>query len=269
MRDFRNAKTMAKTLRDQLAGRSHAISHAESLELIAQVLGARNWQTLAAAIAAQTEGAPAEVDPVAAAAVTDLLPLIPMRDVVVLPDMTMPLFVARARSLRAVERAMAGDRRVFLVTQRGETTDLPSAADLFEIGVVATILQATRLPDRSMKLVFQAERRGRLSRLAEGDLLEAEVEALEADDRTTDDVGLARRTLERFGRFANFDPSAPPIAMARLCHMSAYPGVLADMMTPHVATRLDQAQALLETIAPAARLQRLISLMDEARPLAA
>lgn len=269
MRDFRNAKAMAKTLRDQLAGRSHDISHSESLELIAQVLGARNWQTLAAAIEASGDGKAASDPASATARPPQMLPLIPMRDAVVLPDMTMPLFIGRARSLRAVERAMVGDKRVFLVTQRGETTDMPGAGDLFEVGVVATILQATRLPDRSMKLVFQAERRGRLNRVAEGELLEAEVEVLEADDTATDAGALARQALERFGRFANFNPSAPPIAMARLCHMSAYPGVLADMMTPHVATRLDQAQDLLETIAPAARLQRLMGLMDEARPAAA
>lgn len=265
MRDFRNAKAMAKTLRDQLAGRSFDITHSDSLELVAQILGARNWQTLAAAIAADGAGEAAP-DPAAPAT---LLPLIAMRDVVVFPDMTLPLFIGRARTLRAVERAMAGDRRVFLATQRGETVDTPAATDLFGVGVVAQILEARRLPDGTMKLVVRAEQRARLGRLVEGDLLEAEVEVLDTPAGAPADTALARETFERFGRFANFDPATPPIAMARLRHLDGHPGVLADMITPHVATRLDQAQALLETVAPAARLRRLIDLMDEARPLAA
>lgn len=265
MRDFRNAKTMAKTLRDQLAGRSHDISHSESLELIAQVLGARNWQTLAAAIEASGEPATATA--------SVLLPLIPIRDLVVFPTMTLPLFVGRARTLRAVERAMAGDRQVFLVAQRGEAADTPAAGDLFEVGVVATILEVQRHESGSLKLVVRAGQRARLERLAEGDLLEAEVRRLEAGDAGADPAidaaALAHETLQRFSRFANFDLADPPIALGQLCRMAAYPGPLADAIAPHVATRLDQTQALLETLSPAARLQRLMALMDEARPLAA
>ena len=263
MRDFRNAKAMAKTLREDLAGRSFQISHSESLELIAHILGCKNWQTLSAAIEADgAQPAPPQQVPPAR------LPLIPMRDIVVLPEMTLPLFAGRPKTLRAIERAMAGDRRLFLVTQRRQADDSPTAQDLFEVGVTALILQTLRLPDGSMKITVQAEGRARLAAVHDGELIEAEVEPLAVPD--LDDAGkaLAQQTMQRFADFANIDPVSPPIAMARYPLMAAYPGVFADLITPHVATRLDQAQDLLETADPSERLQKLMTLMSESRKAA-
>ena len=264
MRDFRNAKAMAKTLRESLAGRSFQISHSESLELIAHTLGCKNWQTLSAAIesdASQTISA----HPAAPAA---RLPLLPMRDIVVFPEMTLPLFAGRPKTLRAIERAMAGDRRLFLVTQRRPTADSPTAEDLFGVGVTAQILQTLRLPDGTMKVMVQAERRARLTAVHDGELIEAEIEPLEAPAPDEPGKALAGQAMERFTAFANFDPASPPIAMASYPLMAAYPGVFADLITPHVATRLDQAQDLLETADPAIRLEKLMVLMSEGRKAA-
>ncbi len=269
MRDFRNAKAMAKTLRQDLAERSLPISHSGSLEMIARVLGAKNWQTLAAAIEMDAANRPAAVTaadtPVPDAA---LIPVIPMRDLVLFPEMTVPLFAGRPKTLRAIERAMAGDRRLLVVTQRSGGTDAPAQDDLFEIGVVAQILQTHRLPDGSMKVMVQAERRARLVRLVDGELLEAEIEpvAMPAPDEAG--LALAHEAFERFAGFAHIDPAAPPIAMARLPHLVGHPGAFADMVTPHVASRLDQAQDLLATADPAQRLQKLMLLMGEGRKAA-
>ena len=265
MRDFRNAKAMAKTLRDAFADRSLEISHSESLELIAHVFGCRNWQTLAATIEAHPADlvGPGAAEPSSSILVnTILLPAIPMRDVVVLPDMTLPLYVGRAKTLRAIDRAMAGDRRLFLITQKREGDETPTAADLYEVGVVAVILQSMRRPDGTMKVTVQAERRARLKQLTDGEMLQAEVEIIEAASSGNANQNLARETLERFGRFANLDLAALPIAMARLPRMVEHPGALADEITPMIATRLDQAQALLEMTDPSRRLKKLIALMD-------
>src|SRR5215469_16398459 len=118
MRDFRNAKAMAKTLREVLAERSLQISHSESLEAIAQILGARNWQTLSAAIEAEPGGQEKSKPVASAPAARTSLPLIPMRDFVVFPEMAVPLFAGRRKTLTAIEAAMAADQRLFLVTQR-------------------------------------------------------------------------------------------------------------------------------------------------------
>jgi ATP-dependent Lon protease len=267
MRDFRNAKAMAKTLREALAERSFKISHSESLELVSQVLGAKNWQTLSAAIEAD-DGLPAPAARPAEAAPAALLPVIPVRDLVLLPDMTVPLFAGRPKTLRAIERAMVGDRRLFIVAQRRGSDDDPSKDDLYEIGVVAQILQTLPLPDGSMKVVVQAERRARLLDLEDSQLLRAEVELVETPRPDESSQALAKETLERFARFANFDPASPPIGVSRLGYMIGYPGMFADLVTPHVATRIDQAQDLLATLDPVERLQKLMALMAEARKAA-
>ena len=267
MRDFRNAKAMAKTLREALAERSFQISHSESLELISSVLGAKNWQTLSAAIeTAEHQTAPAARAPDAAPAA--LLPVMPVRDLVLLPDMTVPLFAGRPKTLRAIERAMVGDRRLFVVAQRRGADDDPSRDDLHEIGVIAQILQTLPLPGGSMKVVVQAERRARLVSLAADELLQAQIEPIETLQPDAAGHALAKDVLDRFAGFANFDPASPPIGMSRLGYMVSHPGIFADLVTPHVATRLDQAQELLAILDPVARLQRLMELMAEARKAA-
>jgi uncharacterized protein len=267
MRDFRNAKAMARTLREALAERSWPISHSESLELIARILGSKNWQTLSAAIEtdpAQSAARPGETASPARA----LLPVIPMRDLVIFPETTVPLFAGRPKTLRAIEQALAGDRRVFVVTQRRGTDDSPGSADLHEIGVVAQVLQTQRLADGSMKVTVQAERRARLVRLVDGEMQEAEVESVEAPKPDEAGQALARKAFERFSGLANFDPAAPPMAMARFAYMTAHPGMFADLIAPQVATRLDQAQELLATADPMARLEKLMAFMGEGRKAA-
>ncbi|HEY5412131.1 MAG TPA: LON peptidase substrate-binding domain-containing protein [Caulobacteraceae bacterium] len=268
MRDFRNAKAMARTLKEDLAQRSFPIGHSDSLELVARLLGCKNWQTLAAAIEAGESQPAASPAATPAPAAGTLLPVIPMRDLVVLPEMVIPLFAGRPKTLRAIERAMTGDRRLFIVTQRRGADDDPAADGLFEVGVIAQILQTHRLPDGSMKVMVQAERRARLVRLHDGELLEADIEPIETPVLDKSGPALAQEALERFGGLANFDPVSPPIAMARMTYMTAYPGQFADLIAPHVATRLDQAQELLETPDPAERLQKLMALMSEGRKAA-
>jgi ATP-dependent Lon protease len=262
MRDFRNAKAMAKTLREALAGRSFEISHSESLELIARILGCKNWQTLASAIAA-TPASFAVEEPSSAMTSTISMPVVPMRDIVVLPEMALPLFVGRAKTLRAIERAMTGDQRLLLVTQKREADDTPTIDDLHEVGVVAVILKTMRLPDGNMKVMVQAERRARLTRLIDGEMLEAEIETIQEPHPDEAGQALAQQALEHLGRFTNHDPAAPPIGMAHLPRMVGRPGLFADLITPLVATRLDQAQGLLETADPIERLKTLLALMNE------
>ncbi len=262
MRDFRNAKAMAKTLRESLAGRSFQISHSESLELIAHVLGSKNWQTLSAVIEAEGRQ-PAGAASLAPPSAASRLPVIPMRDIVVFPEMTLPLFAGRPKTLRAIERAMTGDKRLFLVTQRRTADDAPGAEDLHDVGVVAQVLQTLRLPDGTMKVVVQAERRARLLNLDDGELMEAETEPVEVPAADEVSLALARRTLERFAAYAGFDTATPPIAMTRVPYMAPYPGAFADLVAPHVAAQLEQAQDLLATADPAARLEKLLALMSE------
>jgi uncharacterized protein len=125
MRDFRDAKAMAQTLRDALQAKSLSLTHSESLELVAKVLGFHDWNVLSARIASerqQSVAGPATTVAATTVAATTVaatalppilagagLPAVPVRDFVLFPQMIMPLFVGRDTSKRAVERAMAGD----------------------------------------------------------------------------------------------------------------------------------------------------------------
>jgi ATP-dependent Lon protease len=84
------------------------------------------------------------------------LPLLPLRDVVVFPHMVIPLFVGRAKSIKALELAMEGDRRIMLVAQKTASKDEPAAEDMFDVGCVSTILQMLKLPDGTVKVLVEA-----------------------------------------------------------------------------------------------------------------
>jgi ATP-dependent Lon protease len=109
MRDFRDAKTMAQTLRQALKAKSVSLTHSESLELVARTFGFPDWNFLAAKIQASepAAGQPVPATVPAATSTGSIVPIIPMRDLVLFPQMVMPVFVGRERTRRAVERAMA------------------------------------------------------------------------------------------------------------------------------------------------------------------
>ena len=283
MRDYHDAKTMAQSLRKALAANGVTQTHSQCLELIAHAFGLDNWNTLLAKIEAApnllalpvgqlvtparrqrvTRPAPDGAQP----SQTLTLPLIPARDIVILPGMTLPLFVGRSKSVAAIERALVADQRVFIVAQKRAADDAPAMADLESVGVVAEIARCQKLEDGTLKVLVTAGPRARLARLTVGEMLEAQIETVEtrAADETVQT--LAREALQRFCRSANLDPADPPLALKHLQRaVEQQPAALADLLGPNVVTRQDQAQALLEIAAPAERLQQLIAFMgDEPR----
>src|SRR3954465_3201596 len=97
------------------------------------------------------------------------LPVLPLRDVVVYPHMVIPLFVGREKSVRALEIAMEGEKRILLVAQRSPDIDDPQAGDLYPIGTVATVLQLLKLPDGTIKVLVEGVARAEIVRFAERD----------------------------------------------------------------------------------------------------
>mgnify|MGYP000961085618 FL=1 len=95
------------------------------------------------------------------------LPLLPLRDVVVFPHMVIPLFVGRAKSIKALETAMAADRRIMLVAQKAAAKDEPSAGDMFEMGCVASILQMLKLPDGTVKVLVEGFQRAHVEKITD------------------------------------------------------------------------------------------------------
>ena len=104
--------------------------------------------------------------------ITNSIPLLPLRDVVVYPQIVQPLFVGRPKSIKALETAMASDKKVLLVAQKSAADDDPSASDLYQIGTVAAILQLIRLPDGTVKVLVEGLDRAKINSVNyEDDLL--------------------------------------------------------------------------------------------------
>ncbi len=97
------------------------------------------------------------------------LPLLPLRDVVVFPHMVIPLFVGRPKSIKALETAMAADRRIMLVAQKTAAKDEPAVNDMFEVGCVSTILQMLKLPDGTVKVLVEGHQRASVNKIEEGE----------------------------------------------------------------------------------------------------
>jgi ATP-dependent Lon protease len=156
MRDFRDAKAMAQTLREALKTRSVSLTHSESLELIAKTFGVADWNVMAARIqASQPASRPAVPSAIAAASMPDGagIPILAMRDIVIFPQMVAPIFVGRDKTRRAIERAIATDGRLLAVTQRRATDDDPALDALYSVGVIASVIHSTTLLDGTLKLL--------------------------------------------------------------------------------------------------------------------
>src|ERR1700722_8911109 len=158
MRDFRDAKAMAQTLRAALSAKAVAFTHSESQELIAQILGFRDWNVLAARIQASpptTAGFQASVRAAGLPSISPEagVPVITMRDLVLFPQMTLSIFVGRDDTRRGVAFAMAGDRSVLVVAQRRDIDNDPNSLEtLHPVGVTASVINCQTQPDGVLKV---------------------------------------------------------------------------------------------------------------------
>ena len=191
-------------------------------------------------------------------------PVLPLRDIVVFPHMIVPLFVGRDKSVKALEQAMAADKRIILVAQRSPELDDPGEKDLFEIGTVAQILQLLNLPDGTLKVLVEGAERVRISGYDERDgALMAKGETLasfsDRDDRELD-VTL-RSLLGQFEQYVKTNRKLPPELLSTLNGIDD-PSRLADTVAAHLGARLEDKQKLLETLDIAQRLELLIGFVD-------
>jgi ATP-dependent Lon protease len=255
MRDYRDAKAMAQTLRQAFKEKSVSLTHSESLELIAKLLGLADWNTLSARIDAAPKAAPAIT-------MTVRKPVLPMRDLVLFPDMTAPIYAGRPKSLAAIEQALAADKEFFSVTQRRVADDDPGPGDLHTIGVVARPLDLAKMPDGSIKMLVQGLRRARATRFdTEGACLVAELAAVSREGAAREEAAtVGRGLLQRFATHANIDLASPPQALIMLPHLND-PSRIADMIAQYLSLTIEQRQQLLEATDVVQRMQMILALM--------
>ncbi|AND68264.1 peptidase [Dyella thiooxydans] len=208
-----------------------------------------------ASTAPVTTGTPASLD---------ALPVLPLRDVVVYPHMVIPLFVGRDKSMRALERAMEGERQILLVAQKSPDIDDPEIADLHEVGTLAGVLQLLKLPDGTVKVLVEGQARVAIEQYTdEAGMLMARSHVIEpiysSKERELDVV--SRTLVSLFEQLVKQSRKLPPEVLATLSGIED-PSRLADSIAAHLTVRMADKQKVLETADVGQRLELLIGLVD-------
>jgi ATP-dependent Lon protease len=259
MRDFRDAKAMAHTLRDSLTTKAITISHSESLELVSKMLGLADWNTLSALL--QSDGRPVASRPPAKAAVpieAARYPAIPLRDYVPLPTARFPLFIGREKTKAALDQAFKSQGEVVLAIQKDAGVDEPGPEDVHGIGLLAQLIEAEQMEDGMLRVMVEAGRRVAIRRfVADMGSYHADVEDA-GEAPVAEAAELVESTLKRFERYAvdiRLPKGWPSPDQAR------DPGRIADVIGMNITLWLKDRQALLATLDPVARLRRVHDLL--------
>ena len=196
----------------------------------------------------------------AAVDIPDVLPVLPVRDIVVFNYMILPLFVGREKSVKAVDAALAKDRYILILTQREEGVEEPGAEDVYQTGTVAMIMRMLKMPDGRLKVLIQGLARARVKRhLAEDPYHLAEVEIIRetsAGPLSPEQEALMRASREQSEKILSLRGISTADIMGVLNSVEE-PGRLADLIASNLRMRVEQAQAILEALDPVERLQRV------------
>ncbi len=192
------------------------------------------------------------------------VPLLPLRDIVVFPQMVAPLFVGRDRSVAALEYAMRHGKTILLATQRDARLDEPTSEDIFRVGTLSTVLQLLRLPDGTVKALIEGNKRAALVNFQEEDeLFLVEVDVLEEDEEPAPDLeaeALMRSVRSAFEQFAKLHKKIPQETVLAVSNLNR-PGHMADTVVGHLPVKLEDKQRLLEIFDPTRRLEKLYELL--------
>ncbi len=192
------------------------------------------------------------------------VPVLPLREVVVYPHGVHPLFVGTKASIVALETAMVADKRILLVARRDGTRDDPGAADLFDVGTLAVVLQLLKLPDGTVKILVEGGQRANILHLADnGRHLTAQVEPVpEASVGRQARQALTRTVMKKFEACAQTPAKWPKEAVAAVTAIDDDPSRLIDAIAALLDLKVEDRQAVLEAFDLEARLQRIVGLME-------
>ncbi|NOZ09676.1 MAG: endopeptidase La [Gammaproteobacteria bacterium] len=193
----------------------------------------------------------------------NVLPVLPLRDVVVFPHMVIPLFVGRKKSIRALELAMEAGKHILLVAQKDAGEDDPSTDSIYVVGTIASILQLLKLPDGTVKVLVEGERRAKIKRYEETDeCFSAEIaEIAPSTISEVESEALLRTVLSEFDQYVKLNTKIPPEILTSLAGIDD-PGRLADTIGAHLSLKIEEKQAVLEMEDVTARLEHLLGVME-------
>ena len=192
-----------------------------------------------------------------------ILPMLPLRDVVVYPQLVIPLFVGREKSIQAIEKANNGDKKIFLVAQKNASKDEPAIKDLYKVGTVATILQMLKLPDGTVKVLVEGLDRADVTKFNEkGSYWSANISLIsikERKDKKT--MAFMRSVFSQFDQYVKLNKKIPPEILTSLTAITE-PGRLADSIAANLTLKLSEKQNILETYDIKSRLDLLLNIME-------
>jgi ATP-dependent Lon protease len=190
-------------------------------------------------------------------------PVLPLRDIVVFPHMIVPLFVGRDKSVRALEEVMKDDKQILLSSQIDPSEDDPAADGIYEVGVLANVLQLLKLPDGTVKVLVEGRSRVKIVEYVENESFfeaqAAELEETSGDEETVN--ALTRTVAQEFERYAKVKKNIPEEALASVAETEAA-DKLADLVGGHLGVEVHQKQELLETLSVADRLEKVYGMMQ-------
>lgn len=192
-----------------------------------------------------------------------MLPLLPLRNVVVFPFMVIPLLIGRIRSTKALEASMGMDKKILLVTQRSSSQEEPTSKDLYSVGIVATILQLLKLPDGTAKVLVEGQRRAKIESIKEdGEYLEATATILIDSDKEIQEIEPMRRALlSQFEQFVRLNKKIPQEIVNSLEDIESASSVV-DAVAAQVPMKIEQKQKILETLSIKERFEFLFHHME-------
>jgi len=193
-----------------------------------------------------------------------IVPVLPLRDVVVYPHMVIPLFVGRERSIKALDSAMSDNKQILLVAQKSAEVDEPGVDEIHQIGTLSNILQLLKLPDGTIKVLVEGTQRARVIDLNDGkDHFTAQISLLEpepvADDRELE--VMSRSVISVFDQYVKLNKKVPPEILTSLSGIDE-PARLADTIAAHMSLKLDEKQQVLEIDSVRDRLEHIMSLIE-------
>ncbi len=191
--------------------------------------------------------------------VPEFLPLLPVRDIVVFPYMTIPLFVGRESSIRAVDESLSRDRLIFLATQKDPTIENPNPDEIFSMGTIATILKMLKLPDGRVKILIQGISRGRIISYTDyKPCYRVRVERIvekQPSEISLEVEALLRTVKERVERILTL--RSLPAELSMITDNISDPGMLADIVASNLRLKIEESQKVLEIISPIERLHKI------------
>jgi ATP-dependent Lon protease len=192
-----------------------------------------------------------------------IMPVLPLRDIVVFPGMVVPLFVGRDKSVKALESVVKGSNKILLVSQKNGSMDIPNKEDLYRVGTLATVLQLLRLPDGTVKVLVEGVVRAKINYFNDNELFyEAEIEELaEPAGDPVETEAMFRTVIAKFEEYVKLNKKIQPETMGAVAKISS-PSVLADTVAAHMSIDIPAKQEILQIIKVAERLEHVYSLME-------